>query len=63
MSAIDDCTGPPAAPTAPDPADCCGEGCANCILDLHEAAMERWRLALARWQARQSPPVRPDAAP
>ena len=42
----------PQPPTAPAPGDCCGEGCANCVLDLHEQAMARYREWLAAWQAR-----------
>jgi hypothetical protein len=37
-------------PTAPDPADCCGEGCSNCVFDQYEAAMQRWRDRQARLQ-------------
>jgi hypothetical protein len=49
---------PPVPPTEPDPGDCCGEGCVNCVLDRYDAAMERYRAALAAWQARH-----PDAPP
>lgn len=44
---------PPQPPPEPDPADCCGEGCVNCIFDVHDAALERYRKRLAQWQARQ----------
>lgn len=44
---------PPLPPPEPDPADCCGEGCANCVYDIHDAALQRYREALAAWQARQ----------
>jgi Oxidoreductase-like protein, N-terminal. len=43
---------PPVRPTEPDAADCCGEGCARCVYDLYEEALERYRAALAAWQAR-----------
>ncbi|MGH8032170.1 MAG: oxidoreductase-like domain-containing protein [Luteimonas sp.] len=36
-------------PREPDPADCCGEGCVNCIHDIHDAALARYRHALAEW--------------
>jgi hypothetical protein len=54
MVAMDESSGPPPAPTAPDPGECCGEGCSNCVFDLHDAAMQRWRLQLAAWEARRS---------
>lgn len=44
---------PPRPPVAPDPADCCGEGCANCVYDIHEAALQRYREALEAWRMRQ----------
>ena len=44
---------PPVRPTEPDAADCCGEGCANCVFDVYEAALERYEAALAAWRARQ----------
>ena len=50
----------PQPPPEPDADDCCGEGCVNCIFDLYEAALERYRADLAAWQARQS--QRPSAA-
>jgi hypothetical protein len=43
---------PPVRPTEPDAADCCGEGCTHCVYDLYEEALERYRVALAAWQAR-----------
>lgn len=42
----------PQAPVEPDPADCCGEGCVPCVYDRYEAALERYRAALAAWQTR-----------
>ncbi len=42
----------PLPPPEPDAADCCGEGCVRCIYDLHEAALERYQLALEAWQTR-----------
>ncbi|HEY0229916.1 MAG TPA: oxidoreductase-like domain-containing protein [Dokdonella sp.] len=43
----------PQPPPEPDAADCCGEGCVNCIFDLHDAALERYRADLAAWRTRQ----------
>jgi hypothetical protein len=44
---------PPKRPHEPDPADCCGEGCAHCVFDRYEAALERYEIELAAWHARQ----------
>jgi hypothetical protein len=43
---------PPVRPIEPDPGDCCGEGCANCVFDVYEAALARHEAALAAWRAR-----------
>lgn len=40
----------PQPPREPDPSDCCGEGCANCVFDLYETALQRYREALAHWE-------------
>jgi len=45
---------PPVRPLEPDPADCCGEGCVHCILDVYDAVLERYEAALAEWRARQT---------
>jgi hypothetical protein len=42
----------PQPPPEPDPRDCCGEGCANCVLDLYDAALERYEAALRDWRLR-----------
>lgn len=42
----------PQPPEPPAPQDCCGAGCVPCIFELHEQAMDRYREALAAWQAR-----------
>jgi len=43
----------PVRPPAPAPGDCCGEGCAHCVLDMHDAAIERYEAELAAWLSRQ----------
>jgi len=43
----------PAPPTPPDPEDCCRSGCAVCVFDLYDEAVERYQAALAEWLARQ----------
>ncbi|WP_407671021.1 oxidoreductase-like domain-containing protein [Paraburkholderia sartisoli] len=42
----------PVPPTQPELEDCCGSGCDPCIFDIYEAALERYRVALAAWEAR-----------
>jgi len=44
---------PPQRPSEPDAADCCGEGCARCVFDVYEEALERYRESLAAWRSRQ----------
>ncbi|ANB76691.1 hypothetical protein AYM40_31445 [Paraburkholderia phytofirmans OLGA172] len=43
----------PVPPVQPDLDDCCHSGCNPCIFDLYDEAFERYRSALAEWQARQ----------
>ncbi len=42
----------PRQPQAPDPLDCCGEGCVRCIHDIHEEAMHHYNYLLAAWKLR-----------
>jgi hypothetical protein len=44
---------PPQCPSEPDPADCCGEGCVNCVYDVYEVALARYEKDLTAWRARQ----------
>jgi hypothetical protein len=46
----------PWPPPEPEASDCCGEGCIRCVHDVHDEAMQRYRRALAAWQARQVEP-------
>nr|WP_219626122.1 oxidoreductase-like domain-containing protein [Stenotrophomonas maltophilia] len=48
----------PLPPEEPGPNECCGSGCPLCVLDLYADELQRYRKALAEWQARH-----PDAAP
>lgn len=43
--------GRPEPPVAPELEDCCRSGCTPCIFDLYEDALERYRRALAAWEA------------
>ncbi|MFM0377140.1 oxidoreductase-like domain-containing protein [Paraburkholderia strydomiana] len=44
----------PAPPVQPDLEDCCHSGCSPCVFDLYDDALERYRVALAEWEARQA---------
>jgi len=44
----------PQRPVQPDIDDCCRSGCTPCVFDLYDAAMERYWIALAAWEARQA---------
>lgn len=48
----------PLPPEEPGPNECCGSGCPLCVLDLYTEELQRYRKALAEWQARH-----PDAGP
>jgi hypothetical protein len=42
----------PEPPEKPLPSDCCGSGCAVCVLDVYADALERYEQALADWLRR-----------
>ena len=42
----------PVPPRAPEPGDCCGSGCAVCVYDLYNDALERYEEQLAAWLER-----------
>ncbi len=44
---------PPLPPVEPDPADCCGGGCVNCVFDTYDAALARYKRELEEWRAGQ----------
>ncbi|WP_341538021.1 oxidoreductase-like domain-containing protein, partial [Paraburkholderia kirstenboschensis] len=44
----------PAPPVQPDLEDCCHSGCSPCVFDLYDEALERYRIALTEWEARQA---------
>lgn len=44
---------PPTPPEPPLASDCCGGGCARCVHDLYDEALEKFAAELAAWQARQ----------
>lgn len=49
---------PRPVPPEPLPDDaCCGNGCDPCVFDLHYAEVERHRVELRAWLARQASPT------
>lgn len=42
----------PVEPLQPALEDCCRSGCAPCVFDLYEDAMDRYRAAHAAWLKR-----------
>lgn len=43
----------PPRPIAPEPGECCGGGCARCVLDVYQDELERWERAVAEIVARR----------
>nr|WP_217908431.1 oxidoreductase-like domain-containing protein [Burkholderia glumae] len=48
----------PLPPVPPELEDCCQSGCAPCVFDLYDDALQRYRAELAAWRERH-----PDAGP
>lgn len=44
----------PEPPERPGDDDCCRSGCDPCIFDLYQEELERYRAALAAWEAREA---------
>jgi hypothetical protein len=42
----------PEAPREPELEDCCGSGCAICVFDAYQIALENHERALKAWEAR-----------
>jgi hypothetical protein len=53
---------PPEPPKPPTSDDCCHSGCDPCVFDLYDAALERYRVARAAWEARHPEPRGPEPA-
>jgi hypothetical protein len=54
---------PPVLPVRPDNGECCQGGCARCIFDWYDEAMERYETELREWRARHLAVSRADAPP
>lgn len=44
----------PLPPREPALEDCCGTGCAVCVFDAYQMALETYERKLAAWEARHS---------
>jgi hypothetical protein len=44
----------PEPPVPPEPGDCCHSGCAYCVDDIYQDALDQYRADLQAWQARHS---------
>ncbi|MYN09591.1 oxidoreductase-like domain-containing protein [Pseudoduganella aquatica] len=42
----------PEPPQPPEPGDCCHSGCAYCVDDMYQDALDKYRADLKDWQAR-----------
>ena len=42
----------PIPPEKPLPGDCCGSGCAVCVLDAYQEELDDYESRLAAWRAR-----------
>jgi hypothetical protein len=49
----------PPRPEPPDPQDCCGSGCARCILDIYDEQLRAWEQAVAALREPVPPPEPP----
>ena len=44
----------PPKPVEPDPAECCGRGCENCVYIYYERALKKWEKKVAQIKAHTS---------
>ena len=45
----------PPRPVAPAPGECCGGGCARCVLDQYQEDLERWEREVERLTREREP--------
>jgi hypothetical protein len=45
----------PPRPTPPEPGDCCGGGCARCVLDVYADELARWERQVAEILEQREP--------
>jgi len=48
----------PTRPLEPDPEECCGQGCQNCVWTLYFDKLAEYEQALAEWKLHQQPEVK-----
>ena len=46
----------PPKPAAPEPGECCGGGCARCVLDVYQDELAPWEREVAEILERQPRP-------
>jgi hypothetical protein len=45
----------PPKPIPPEPGDCCGGGCAQCVFDIYDRELERWEQQVAEILKQREP--------
>jgi hypothetical protein len=53
----------PPRPAPPEPGECCGGGCARCVLDVYAEELERWERRVAELTERAEPSGPPQPPP
>ena len=43
----------PPKPVEPDPSECCGRGCENCVYVYYEKALKKWEEKVQKIMSRQ----------
>jgi hypothetical protein len=53
----------PTPPKEPELEDCCGSGCAFCVFDAYQIALDNYQRALAAWELRHAGLAGPPSQP